>query len=195
VYEENVMSEQDNKWLGATIPRAAPIQKPKPGEGKPVIVEPEPEPTPEPESQPEQKPAPQKSATVSPPAHKPASEIRRRTSKYRNVIDDNYKLMKPSINSPYAVLPVSWYLLYTILFSIPLLGFIIAVVWAAGGTKYQNKRNLAIAFVFYHFMLIIAASIAFLVLYTVAENRLDLLLMNIKTLIDSFMEAIKSLFI
>ena len=37
-----------------TILAGGAYSKPKPGEGKPVIVEPEPEPTPEPESQPEQ---------------------------------------------------------------------------------------------------------------------------------------------
>ncbi|NLB62034.1 MAG: hypothetical protein GX802_06445 [Clostridiales bacterium] len=176
------MNETDKNMLGSTIQRAAPIQRAKPGQ---EVVASTPEPTTEPQ--------PEQQATQSPPAtKKPASEVGRRTSKYRNIVDDNFKKAAvPSINSPYAVMPVGWNYGFLLAFAIPVLGFFIAVVWAAGGTRYHNKRNLSIAFVFLQLTLILLLAIGFLVLYSVAADKLDLILTDIKSVIDMFLALFK----
>lgn len=181
------MSETENKnMLGSTIQRAAPIQRAKPGQ-EVAAPAPEPQPEPQPDTTPEQ------TAQAAPPiAKKPANEVGKRTSKYRNIVDDNFKKAAvPSINSPYAVMPVSWNYGFLLAFSIPVLGFLIAVIWAAGGTRYHNKRNLAIAFVFLQLTFILFMAIGFLVLYTIAENKLDLILTDIKSVIDMFISLFR----
>lgn len=176
------MNDNENKnMIGSTIQRAAPIQRAKNGEPAPIRPA-------EPQEQPSQQPP--ASAPVAPV--KKASEVGKRTSKYRNVVADNYKqAAEPTINSPYAVMPVGWNYGFLFIFAIPIIGFFIAVVWAAGGTRYHNKRNLSIAYVFLQLTFILLLAIGFLVLYTVAEGKLDLILSNIKSIIDMFIGLFK----
>ena len=50
---------------------------------------------------------------------------------------------EPSSNSPYAVLGSWGFVGSILLMALPIAGFIIAIVWASGGTYNLNRRNLA----------------------------------------------------
>ncbi len=50
---------------------------------------------------------------------------------------------EPSSNSPYAVLSSWGFVGSILLMALPIAGFIIAIVWASGGTYNLNRRNLA----------------------------------------------------
>ncbi len=50
---------------------------------------------------------------------------------------------EPPHGSPYAVMGVGTYVGVTILFCIPIIGWLICIVWACGGCKNRNKRNYA----------------------------------------------------
>lgn len=51
--------------------------------------------------------------------------------------------VEPSSNSPYAVLSSWGFVGSILLMALPIAGFIIAIVWASGGTFNLNRRNLA----------------------------------------------------
>ncbi len=54
--------------------------------------------------------------------------------------------VEPPSNSPYAVLSSWGFVGSLLLLCLPLAGFIIAIVWASGGSFNQNRRNLARAY-------------------------------------------------
>jgi len=51
--------------------------------------------------------------------------------------------VKPSSDSKYAVMTTGGYLAAMTIMAIPVIGWIVALVWALGGTKKVNKRNFA----------------------------------------------------
>ena len=68
-------------------------------------------------------------------------------------------------NRPYEYEPISmWgYFGYEILFSIPIIGFIVLLVYAFGGTKNINLRNFARSY----FCLFIIAMIIFIIFFVI----------------------------
>lgn len=68
-------------------------------------------------------------------------------------------------NIPYEYKPISmWgYFGYEILFSIPIIGFIVLLVYAFGGTRNINLKNFARSY----FCLFIIAMIIFIILFVV----------------------------
>lgn len=70
---------------------------------------------------------------------------------------------KPHKRSRYAVMSIGAYIGTFILFNIPVVNFIIALVWACGGTYSQNKRNYARAMlIFWGISAVLAVLAAFL---------------------------------
>jgi hypothetical protein len=67
---------------------------------------------------------------------------------------------EPPVGSPYAVLGVGGYIGASILMSIPLIGWLICIIWACGGCKNRNKRNFARATLIF---LILGAAVGFAV--------------------------------
>jgi hypothetical protein len=55
----------------------------------------------------------------------------------------------PPYGSPYAVMGVGGYVGASILMSIPIIGWLVCIVWACGGCKNHNKRNYARAFLIF----------------------------------------------
>lgn len=53
---------------------------------------------------------------------------------------------EPAANSPYAVLGSWGFVGSILLLGLPIAGFILAIVWASGGTYNLNRRNLARAY-------------------------------------------------
>lgn len=68
-------------------------------------------------------------------------------------------------NIPYEYKPISmWgYFGYEILFSIPIIGFIVLLVYAFGGTRNINLKNFARSY----FCLFIIAMVIFIILFVV----------------------------
>lgn len=54
--------------------------------------------------------------------------------------------IEPPQSSPYAVLSSWGFVGSILLLGLPIAGFILAIVWASGGTFNQNRRNLARAY-------------------------------------------------
>lgn len=61
---------------------------------------------------------------------------------------------KPSSDGKYAVMSVGSYMGSMLVMGIPLIGWIIAIVWACGGTKKVNKKNLARATIIWTIIII-----------------------------------------
>ena len=74
---------------------------------------------------------------------------------------------QPSAGSPYAVMGVGSYVGASLLMSIPVIGWIICIIWALGGCNNRNKRNYARAVLIF---MIIGVLVSF-VIYTLI-NRL-----------------------
>lgn len=71
----------------------------------------------------------------------------------------------PAQNFEHEDAPSTWSFVLTIfLLSIPVLGFIYAIVLAFGGTKYEAKKHLARAIFLYNFILLVLISAAVLVM-------------------------------
>jgi hypothetical protein len=70
---------------------------------------------------------------------------------------------EPSQSSPFAVLSSWGFVGSMLLLWLPVAGFIIAIVWASGGTYNQNRRNLARAY-----LLIIGLVLAFYIVLIIA---------------------------
>ena len=77
-------------------------------------------------------------ASCGTPVKQPARPVATPAPTYTNVAD-----VEPPQGSPYAVLS-SWAFVGTLLLMlIPIAGFILTIVWAAGSTTNLNRRNLA----------------------------------------------------
>lgn len=78
-------------------------------------------------------------------------------------------VLRPPKGSPYAVIG-SWSFAGTILLlSVPVVGFIFAIVWACGGAHNRNRRNFARAYL----LLCAIAIVLYLVLIFVFNINID----------------------
>ncbi|NLI55172.1 MAG: hypothetical protein GX417_12795 [Clostridiales bacterium] len=84
---------------------------------------------------------------------------------------------EPPQGSPYAVLGSWGFVGSILLLGLPIAGFIIAIVWAAGGTVNLNRRNLARGYLI--ILGLVAALYILLVIAIVAFGGSALLLNNI----------------
>lgn len=149
-----VEKEQEKTQNVETTPivEASPEAAPTP---EPVAAEaPKPEPTPEPTPEPAPAPTPTPAPT---PAPAPAP--------YASAPKPNQGMTIPIRNYDprwdYTPLGAWSYFLYNLLFSIPLVGWIIALVFAVGGTNRINLRNYARS---YFCILFIAAVLAVIII-------------------------------
>ncbi len=71
---------------------------------------------------------------------------------------------RPPKGSPYAVLG-SWSFFGTmLLLSVPVVGFVFAIVWACGGAHNLNRRNYARAILLFYIIAIVLSLLSFFVL-------------------------------
>lgn len=145
-----VEKEQEKTQNVETTPivEASPEASPTP---EPVAAEaPKPEPTPEPT--PEPAPAPTPTPAPAPTTYASAPK----QNQGMNIPIRNY-----DPRWDYTPLGAWSYFLYNLLFSIPLVGWIIALVFAVGGTNRINLRNYARS---YFCVLLIAVVLAFIII-------------------------------
>ena len=83
----------------------------------------------------------------------------------------------PVQNSPYSVLCTWGFVGSLLLMAIPIAGFIITIVWAAGGVYNLNRRNLARAYLLIMGIFTVLYLIFFVALFTSGEA--DYLLNNL----------------
>ena len=67
----------------------------------------------------------------------------------------------PPQGSPFAVMSVGGFIGSSILMAIPVIGWIICIVWACGGCKNHNRRNLARATLIFAAIAVVLGLIAF----------------------------------
>ncbi len=123
-----------------------------------IELEPAAEPIPQPEPEPEPQPAP---APIVPPPE-PSRQTPPPPSPAQ-ILDP-----APASNSRYS--PVSawrWVGIYLLL-GIPLVGFILTIVWACGGCKRVNVRNMARGMLLYYLLWFAIALIVFIVFAIIA---------------------------
>ena len=79
----------------------------------------------------------------------------------------------PMQSSPYAVLSTWGFVGSLLLMAIPFAGFIITIVWAAGGTANLNRRNLARAYLLLMGIVVLIYIVVLVALLTTG-NAMDL---------------------
>ena len=71
------------------------------------------------------------------------------------------------------VMSISSFLVSILLMSIPIIGFLIQIIWAVGGAKNQNKRNLARAYLILTVISTLLFTAATIVLYGILEPYIN----------------------
>jgi hypothetical protein len=71
------------------------------------------------------------------------------------------------------IMSVSSFLGAITLMSIPVIGFLIQIVWSLGGTKSQNKRNLARAYLILTIIAALLSVAALITLYSILEPYIN----------------------
>ena len=83
-------------------------------------------------------------------------------------VSQDYSNMPPPESSRYAVMSVGGFFWSTVIIGIPLVGWLVCLIWACGGTKYQNKRNFCRAIIIFFLIgIVISACVYFLLRWTV----------------------------
>jgi len=87
----------------------------------------------------------------------------------------------PLYGSPYAVMSVGGFVGAGLIMAIPVIGWLICVIWACGGCRNHNRRNYARAYLIF---LVIFAVISFLLYLTISWLA--------NTLLDTFIEILRN---
>lgn len=106
-----------------------------------AVAEPQPQPEPEPQPQPQPQPQPVPQAESDP---------------------------RPAPTSRYAPVSAWGYVGNFFLLCIPLVGFVLTIVWACGGCHKINKRNMARGILLFYLLLLVLAIIAVIVTVVIA---------------------------
>jgi len=96
---------------------------------------------------------------VCPSCGTPVRGAVRRPAAYNSAV----QYTEPPKGSPYAVLSSWGFVGSLLLMAIPIAGFILTIVWAAGGTGNHNRRNLARGYLL--MMAILAAVYLIVIIY------------------------------
>ena len=78
----------------------------------------------------------------------------------------------PPKSSRYSVLGVGGFIGNLLLFSIPVIGWIICIVWACGGCKNENRKNHARAVLLLTVIVLVIFAVAGILLYSVLSEYL-----------------------
>lgn len=137
----------------------------------PEISVPAPQPEPEPAYQrPEpqyQRPEPQYQRT--------APQVRQQSYDYQQEEDRASRRIgkAPGPNSPYAPITTWGYVGTMLLMGIPIVGLILAIIWACGGCRKINKRNLSRAFLIMMAFALVFSLVAGLVIRGIAKKAMQ----------------------
>ncbi len=128
---------------------------------------PETPPVPQPEPQPAyQQPEPQ--------YQRPAPQPRQQSYDYQQEDRTSRRNTKaPGPNSPYAPITTWGYVGTMLLMSIPIVGLILAIIWACGGCRKINKRNLSRAFLIMMAFALVFSLIAGLVIRGITKKAME----------------------
>lgn len=136
---------------------------------KMTTSQPQPEPTPQPEPMPQPEPQPQPEPTPQPePQPQPNNQFRQayQTPPQPN----NIPIRNYDPRFDYTPLGAWSYFLYTLLFSIPIIGFIFAIVFAVGGTNRINLRNYARSYFCWLLIMVVLVIILLIVGFAIAGS-------------------------
>lgn len=107
---------------------------------------------------------------VSPnPSQQTQNEYAGQTYEQRNAYEQNVSFRQsdvPEKGSPYAPVSTGGFYGALLLFAVPLVGLIFAIVWACGGCKKKNLRNFALGHILYSLTVTLLSIIAGVLIWT-----------------------------
>ncbi|MBQ4611005.1 MAG: zinc-ribbon domain-containing protein [Clostridia bacterium] len=105
---------------------------------------------------------------------RPAPQARQQSYDYQQEERSSRRASKaPSPNSPYAPITTWGFVGTMLLMSIPVVGLILAIIWAYGGCRKINKRNLSRAFLIMMAFALVFSLIAGLVIRGITKKAME----------------------